>query len=194
MKHYSKLKETQISSQTLYRGVLNVKLDEVKLLNGKLGTRIYLEHRGASGILPVEDGFVYLVEQFRYPIGQATLEIPAGKREKGQSFLACAKAELKQETGLQAKKFQEILVFHPCNAFSNEVQHLYVATGLSRGETDLDEDEFINVKKIPLQKAYQMIKKGQITDAKTILTLLWYQLNGPQTKSAAAKTKQIRRK
>jgi len=194
MKHYSKLKETKISSQTLYRGVLNVKLDEVKLLNGKLGTRIYLEHRGASGILPVEDGFVYLVEQFRYPIGQATLEIPAGKREKGQSFLACAKAELKQETGLQAKKFQEILVFHPCNAFSNEVQHLYVATGLSRGETDLDEDEFINVKKIPLQKAYQMIKKGQITDAKTILTLLWYQLNGPQTKPAAAKTKQIRRK
>ena len=177
MKHYSKLKETKISSQTLYKGVLDVKLDEVALPNGHTGVRIYLKHRGASGILPVENGCVYLVEQFRYPIGAATLEIPAGKREPGQSFLACARAELKQETGLKAKTIKEILVFHPCNAFSDEVQHLYVATGLSRGKTDLDDDEFINVKKIPLKKAYQMIKNGQITDAKTILSLQWYKLN-----------------
>lgn len=177
MKHYSKLKETKISSQTLYKGILNVKLDEIKLVNGKRATRIYLQHRGASGILPVAGEYVYLVEQFRYPIGKATLEIPAGKREPGQSFLACAHAELKQETGLSAKSLKEILVFHPCNAFSDEVQHLYVATGLSRGKTDLDDDEFINVKKIPLKKAYQMIKKGEITDAKTILSLQWYKLN-----------------
>lgn len=177
MKHYSKLKETKISSQTLYKGILNVKLDEIKLVNGRRATRIYLQHRGASGVLPVEGEYVYLVEQFRYPIGKATLEIPAGKREPGQSFLACARAELKQETGLSAKSLKEILVFHPCNAFSDEVQHLYVATGLSRGKTDLDDDEFINVKKIPLKKAYQMIKKGEITDAKTILSLQWYKLN-----------------
>ena len=177
MKHYSKLKETKISSQTLYKGVLDVKLDEVKLLNGKASTRIYLKHRGASGILPVEGEDVYLVEQFRYPIGKATLEIPAGKREPGQSFLACARAELKQETGLRARSFTEILVFHPCNAFSNEVQHLYVATGLSHGKTHLDADEFINVRKIPLKKAYSLIKNGQITDAKTILSLQWYRLN-----------------
>ncbi|MBR4592623.1 MAG: NUDIX hydrolase [Elusimicrobiaceae bacterium] len=180
MKHYSKLKEIKISSQTLYKGVLDVKLDEVKLVNGHTNVRIFLKHRGASGILPVEDGYVYLVEQFRYPIGKTTLEIPAGKREPGQSFLACARAELKQETGLRAKSLQEILVFHPCNAFSDEVQHLYIATGLSRGRTDLDDDEFINVKKIPLQKAYRMIRSGEITDAKTILTLQWYQLNHKQ--------------
>ena len=177
MKHYSKLKETKISTKTLYKGVLNVKLDGVKLLNGATSTRIYFEHQGASGILPVEDGYVYLVQQYRYPIGQVTWEIPAGKREKGQSFLACARAELKQETGLSAKSIKEIMVFHPCNAFSSEVQHLYVATGLSRGETDPDEDEFLNVQKFPLKKAYQMVKKGEITDAKTILTLQWYQLN-----------------
>ena len=177
MKHYSKLKETKISSQTLYKGVLDVKLDEVKLVDGHKSVRIYLKHRGASGILPVENGFVYLVEQFRYPIGAATLEIPAGKREPGQNFLACARAELKQETGLTAKSLKEILVFHPCNAFSNEVQHLYVATGLSRGKTDSDDDEFINVKKLPLKKAYQMIKSGKITDAKTILALQWYKMN-----------------
>lgn len=166
-----------MSSQTLYKGVLDVKLDEIKLPNGKTGTRIYLKHRGASGILPVQDGYVYLVEQFRYPIGMSTLEIPAGKREPGQTFLTCARAELKQETGLSARCLKEILTFHPCNAFSDEVQHLYVATGLSRGKTDLDEDEFINVKKIPLKKAYAMIKSGKITDAKTILSLQWYKMN-----------------
>lgn len=177
MKHYSKLKETKISSHTLYKGVLDVKLDEVKLINGNKSTRIYLKHRGASGILPVENGYVYLVEQYRYPIGQATLEIPAGKREPGQSFLACARTELEQETGLKAKRVKEIFEFHPCSAFSNEVQHLYVATGLSRGKKNLDADEFINVKKIPLKKAYAMIKSGQITDGKTILSLQWYKLN-----------------
>ncbi|MBO5011186.1 MAG: NUDIX hydrolase [Elusimicrobiaceae bacterium] len=105
MKHYSKLKETKISSKLLYKGVLNVRLDRVKLLNGNTSTRIYFEHHGASGILPVEDGQVYLVQQYRYPIRQVTWEIPAGKREKGQSFLACARAELKQETGLTPSEY-----------------------------------------------------------------------------------------
>ncbi len=177
MKHYSKLKETKISSKLLYKGVLNVRLDGVKLLNGNTSTRIYFEHHGASGILPVEDGHVYLVQQYRYPIRQVTWEIPAGKREKGQSFLACARAELKQETGLTARSLKEALVFHPCNAFSDEEQHLYVATGLKRGKDCPDEDEFLNVQKFPLEKAYKMVEKGEITDAKTILMLQWYQLH-----------------
>lgn len=177
MKHYSKLKETKISSKLLYKGVLNVRLDGVKLLNGNTSTRIYFEHRGASGILPVEDGHVYLVQQYRYPIRQATWEIPAGKREPGQTYLACARAELKQETGLKAKSLKEAMVFHPCNAFSNEEQHLYVATGLTRGKDCPDEDEFLNVQKFPLEKAYKMVEKGEITDAKTILMLQWYQLH-----------------
>ena len=177
MKHYSKLKETKISSKTLFRGVLGVKLDEVKLLNGRTSTRLYFDHHGASGILPVENGNVYLVQQYRYPIRQATWEIPAGKREKGQSFLACARAELKQETGLTAKSLKEIMVFHPCNAFSNEEQHLYLATGLTRGKDQPDEDEFLNLQKFSLERAYKMIERGEITDAKTILTLQWYQLH-----------------
>lgn len=177
MKHYSKLKETKISSKTLYEGILNVKLDEVRLINGNTSTRLYFDHRGASGILPVEDGNVYLVQQFRYPIGQTTWEIPAGKREENQTFLMCAEAELKQETGLTAQHLREIMVFHPCNAFSNEVQHLYLATGLTRGEDQPDEDEFLNLKKFPLEEAYQMIADGRITDAKTIITLQWYQLH-----------------
>ena len=177
MKHYSKLKETKISSKTLFKGVLGVKLDEVKLLNGHTSTRIFFDHQGASGVLPIEGEDVYLVQQYRYPIKQATWEIPVGKREKGQSFLACARAELKQETGLRAKTLKEILVFHPCNAFSNEEQHLYLATGLTRGKDSPDEDEFLNLQKFPLKKVVRMIEKGEITDAKTILSIQWYLLH-----------------
>jgi len=177
MKHYNKLKETRLSSTTLFKGVLGVKLDEVRLVNGHTSTRLYFDHRGASGVLPVEGNFIYLVEQYRYPVRKATWEIPAGKREKGQTFLTCARAELKQETGLRAKTIKEVMMFHPSNAFSNEELHLFVATGLSRGEDSPDEDEFINLCKFPFEKAYQMVEKGEINDAKTIIMLQWAKLH-----------------
>ena len=177
MKHYSKLKETRISSQTLYKGVLGVKLDTVKLINGHTSTRLYLDHRGASGVLPVADGYVYLVQQYRYPVGRVTWEIPAGKREKGQTFLTCARAELKQETGMRAKSLKHVLMFNPSNAFSNEELHLFVATGLTRGKDSPDEDEFINLKKFPFEKAYKMVETGEIADAKTIIMLQWWKLH-----------------
>ena len=177
MKHYSKLKETKISTTTLYKGVLGVKLDEVRLVNGHTSTRLYFDHRGASGILPLEGDFIYLVQQYRYPVRKVTWEIPAGKREKGQTFLTCARAELKQETGLSAKSLKEVLMFHPSNAFSNEELHLFVATGLSRGKTAPDEDEFINLRKFPVEEAFAMVEKGEINDAKTIIMLQWLQLH-----------------
>jgi len=177
MKHYSKLKETKISSTTLYKGILGVKLDEVKLLNGHEAFRLYFDHLGASGVLPVDGEFVYLVQQYRYPVGKVTLELPAGKREKEQTYLQCARAELRQETGLAAKKIKEVMMFNPSNAFSNEELHLFVATGLSHGKDCPDEDEFINLKKITLKQAYQMVEKGQIHDAKTIIMLQWWKLH-----------------
>ena len=179
MKHYSKLKETKVSSKALFKGIIGVKFDTVKLINGHKATRLYLDHQGASGILPVEGEYVYLVEQYRYPVGKVTLEIPAGKREKGQTFLACARAELKQETGMQAKSIKHVLMFNPSSAFSNEQLHLFVATGLTRGKDCPDEDEFINLKKIPFTKAYHMIETGKIHDAKTILMLQWYKIHHP---------------
>lgn len=177
MKHYSKLKETRVSTRTIFKGVLGVKLDTVRLINGHTSTRLYLDHRGASGVMPLEGESVYLVQQYRYPIGKVTLEIPAGKREEGQTFLACARAELRQETGMRAKSVKHIMKFNPTNAFSNEELHLYVATGLTRGKDDPDEDEFINLKKIPLSTAYKMVEKGEICDAKTIIMLQWWKLH-----------------
>ena len=178
MKHYSKLKETKISTRTIFKGILGVKLDTVRLVNGHTSTRLYLDHKGASGVLPVEGEDVYLVQQYRYPIGKVTLEIPAGKRETGQTFLTCARAELKQETGMQAKHIKHVMMFNPSNAFSNEELHLFVATGLTRGKDCPDEDEFINLKKIPFERAYKMVEKGEICDAKTIIMLQWYKLHG----------------
>lgn len=174
MQHYSKLKESKVSSKTLYKGVVGFNKDTVKLINGKLTTRVYLAHRGASAIVPVEDGQVYLVQQYRYPIGKVTWEIPAGKREEDQTPLSCAKAELAQETGLKAAKWKKLAVFNPSNAFSTEYLHIYLAEGLKRGKDCPDEDEFLNVKKFPLEKVYQMIQSGKIQDAKTIIGLLMY--------------------
>ena len=164
-----------MSSKTLYKGVVGFNKDVVRLINGKETTRVYLAHRGASAIVPLsDDGQVYLVQQYRYPIGRVTWEIPAGKREEGQTPLSCAKAELDQETGLHADKWKKMTVFNPSNAFSTEFLHIYLAQGLKRGKDSPDEDEFLNIKKFPLEKVYRMIEKGQIQDAKTIIGLLMY--------------------
>lgn len=174
MSNYSKLKEAKVSSRHIYTGVVGFNKDIVLLPNGKKASRVYLAHRGASAIVPVEADDVYLVQQYRYPIGRATWEIPAGKFEPGQTPLACAKAELEQETGLHAAKWRKLTVFNPSNAFSTEFLHIYVATNFKCGSTHLDEDEFVNVKKFPLQHVYDMIRSGKIQDAKTIIGLLMY--------------------
>ncbi len=163
-----------MSSQPLYRGVVGFNKDIVRLINGRETSRVYLVHRGASAIVPVEAGQVYLVQQYRYPIGRTTWEIPAGKREEGQTPLSCARAELKQETGLRAKSWEKLTAFYPSSAFSSEILHIYLATGLTPGKDCPDGDEFLNVKKFPLAKAYEMIYSGKIADAKTIIGLLLY--------------------
>lgn len=173
-KHYSKLKETKLKSKTVFRGVMGFNVDTVKLINGKTATREYMDHPGASAIIAVENNKIIMVEQFRYPVKEVLLELPAGKIEKGQTPLACAKAELAQETGYRAKKFKKLISFYPASAFSNEFLHIFIAAGLTPGKTNLDEEEFVNTVKIPLKKAYKMVKQGKIKDAKTIIALLYY--------------------
>ena len=174
MKHYSKLKENKISSKTIFKGIVGVKFDTVKLVNGHKATRLYLDHQGASAVLPVEGEYIYLVQQYRYPVGRVTLELPAGKREKSQTFLACARAELKQETGMRAKSLKHVLMFNPSNAFSNEELHLFIATGLTRGEDCPDEDEFIHTVRMPLAEALEKVSDNTIVDGKTVTALLLY--------------------
>ncbi|MGB2578591.1 ADP-ribose pyrophosphatase [Elusimicrobium simillimum] len=173
-KHYNKLKEVKLSGKPIFRGVVGFNLDTVKLINGTTATREYMVHPGASAVLPItNDGKVVLVQQYRYPVKSTTWEIPAGKAKKGQSPLACAKAELKEETGYSGK-VKKLISFHPCCAFSDELLHVFIATDLKAGKTNPDEDEFLNVRLFPFKTALKMIEKGEIKDAKTIIALTMY--------------------
>lgn len=176
MTHYSKLVERKIKSKTIYRGVTGFNVDTVKLINGKTSSREYMLHPGASAVLAFVGGKVLFVEQYRYPVKKVTLELPAGKMKKGQSPLSCARAELEEETGYKAGRVKKMLSFHTSVAFSNEVLHVYLAEGLKRGKTRLDEDEFVNVKLIDFKTALKMVKEGKITDSKTVIALLYYQV------------------
>ena len=173
-KHYNKLLERKVSSKTIYNGVVGFKVDTVRLINGALSKREYMQHPGASAVLAVENGKVLFVEQYRYPVKKVMLEIPAGKLKPRQTPLSCAKAELKEETGYTAKSIKKFLTFNTSAAFADEDLHIFIASGLKAGKTHLDDDEFVNVKWLPLPRVYKMIKDGQITDSKTLIALLYY--------------------
>jgi ADP-ribose pyrophosphatase len=113
-----------------------------------------------------------MVRQFRKPIDQESLEIPAGKLDKGEDPLECAKRELKEETGLDTKDIKHLMEIHSTPGFSNEILHMYVAKDLYEGESCADEDEFISAEKYPVNTLVDMILKNEISDAKTIIGIL----------------------
>ncbi len=180
-----KLVEKQISTKQLYDGVLlNAWKDEVKLPDGSVSHREYLKHPGASAILPVfEDGSVLLIGQYRYPLKQAFLEVPAGKLDSGEPPLDTAVRELKEETGLSAKQWHKVGLFHPCIGYSDEVIHIYTAWNLSESGINTDDDEFLSYHIVHFSEALAMVEDGSITDSKTIITLLrcknWWDHSGP---------------
>lgn len=173
-KYYSKLTEKKVSQKKIYEGVISFFKDEVELINGQKASRVYTKHPGASAVVPLtKEGKIIFVEQYRYPVGKITLEIPAGKLKPKQSPLACAKAELKEETGFSAGKWQKMLAFYPSTAFSTEILHIFFAKDLKKGSQHLDEDEFVNTKELTLARSLEYIKKGKIKDSKTIIALLY---------------------
>src|SRR5437879_2901745 len=119
------------------------RVDHIRLPDGKTGAREYLTHPGAVGVLAfARPDRLLLIKQYRYPIGQFTYEIPAGKLAKGEDPLACVKRELEEETGFVAKKIRRMASFWPTAAFSNEVIHLYVAQDLRPTQMNPDDDEY----------------------------------------------------
>ena len=172
---YEDLIETKIASEDVFDGVLlHVKKDTVKLPNGRTATREWIKHPGASSVIPVfPDGSIILVRQYRYPIDQVTLEVPAGKLDApDEDPLVCAERELSEETGYTAEKITKLTTIATTVGFSNEHIHLYVATGLTPGKQHTDEDEFINVVKVPLAEAVAMATDGRIVDAKSVISIL----------------------
>jgi ADP-ribose pyrophosphatase len=165
--------EKTISSQPIYDGrIIKVKVDEVLLPNGRTAKREIVNHQGAVAVLPLTtDGRMVAVRQFRKPLERTIVEIPAGKLEPGEEPLACAKRELEEETGYQAAKYDHLSSFYTSPGFADEIMHLYVATGLTKGESRPDEDEFVEVLELTLEEAKELHRTGEICDAKTVAAL-----------------------
>lgn len=167
--------EKKISSEEIFKGhLLHVFKDEVELPNGNTATREWIKHPGASSIIPLlPDNQIILVRQYRYPVAQVTLEVPAGKLDKaGEDPLICARRELSEETGYTAGKIWKLTTIATTVGFSNEVIHLYAASDLTPGKIHPDEDEFINTVKMPLTAALQLVETGKIIDSKSIISIL----------------------
>ena len=172
---YEDLIESRIRSEEIFDGtLLHVLRDTVRLPNGKEAVREWIRHPGAAAVLPVlPNRNAILVRQYRYPIGKVTLEIPAGKLDdEGEDPLHCAQRELSEETGYTAERYDKLTTIATTVGFSNEYIHLYLARGLSSGTQHTDEDEFVNVVQIPFTQAVDMVKTGEIIDAKTVISLM----------------------
>lgn len=167
--------EKKLEGKEVYSGkILHVMVDRVELPDGKEATREYVGHPGAVCVVPInEKGEVLCVRQFRYTHGRVFLEIPAGKLEPGETNrVAAALRELREETGARCEHLTYIGDFIPSPAILGEVISMYIAEGLTMGETDPDDDEFIDVEAIPLDKLANMCVRGKIQDGKTIAAVL----------------------
>ncbi len=164
------LEEKQLSAEYIYKGkIINLRRDEALLPNGNTALREVVEHPGGVCVVALTDNNeVLMVKQFRYPYSEVILEIPAGKRDhQGEDPLECGIRELKEETGATAKNFFFLGELYPSPGYVDEVIWMYGATELSFGETCPDEDEFLDIEKIPLDILVDRIMSGEIKDAKT---------------------------
>ena len=170
-----KLKEKVYKKNKIYNGkAINFCKDDIILPNGNKAIREYIDHPGAVAIVPfINKTDIIMVKQYRYPVDKITYEIPAGKLDKKESLLKCAKRELKEETGYTAKQIKKLTSFYPSTAFSNEELIIYTAKNLVPGKQNPDDDEFIERVTVPFKQALQMIKQGKIKDAKTVIALLY---------------------
>lgn len=169
------LTETMIDRKEIFDGhVIHVVCDTVTLPDGKSATREVCLHVGAVCIIPLlSDGTVLMERQFRYPHGRVFLEIPAGKLNfAGENPLEAAKRELREETGAIAGKYTYLGELIPSPAVLSEKIQMYLAEDITFDTQQLDEDEFLEVEKIPLKELYDMVMRGEISDAKTQIAVL----------------------
>ena len=177
-------KETELNRENIYNGqILDLFKLEVKTEDGFIQNREILKHNGGACIValtPEEE--VYLVRQYRIAVDDFTLEVPAGKLEKGEEPESCAIRELEEECGLKTDSIELISKIYPTPGYSNEIIYIYYADSFSQSEQNLDQGEFVQIEKYPLIEAIKMIQLGKIKDAKTIIALqtAWIKRNFKQ--------------
>ncbi|MBQ4631238.1 MAG: NUDIX hydrolase [Clostridia bacterium] len=168
------IKENTTKRNTIYKGrVLEYVVDTVELENGLEAEREMVFHPGGVGVIAIDsEGYVYLVRQFRKPYDTDILEIPAGKLDKNETPEACGRRELEEETGLLAKKLISLGEIYPSVGYTNEIIRIFLATEFECGKSSPDEDEFVDVVKIPFAELVKMVMNGEIKDAKTVVAAL----------------------
>jgi ADP-ribose pyrophosphatase len=171
------LREHTVTSEQAYRGhFLDVRRDQVRLPDGAGAQREYIVHPGAAMVVPLlDDGRVVVERQWRYPLARVMLEFPAGKLDAGEPPLACAVRELAEETGYRAAEWARAGLLHNAIAYSTEGIEVWFARGLTLGERALDAGEFLDVASASVDELDAMARCGELTDAKTLIGLLWLQ-------------------
>jgi len=168
--------ERVVSSRTLYRGkILDLRLDEVLISSGRRVRKEIVVHPGASAILPIiEPRKILMVRQYRHPVGEVLLEIPAGTLKPGEDPMACAARELEEETGYRAGKLAHLITVYPTPGYSSEILHIYLARDLRRGVQAPEMDENISIVEMSINQVLDGIRDGKIRDSKTIVATLYY--------------------
>ncbi len=171
------LRETRVDTNVVFRGaLLEVRRDTVRLPGGREAGREYIVHPGAVVVVPLlDDGRLVMERQFRYPLGRVLLELPAGKIDAGEGTLATAVRELAEETGYRAREWARAGVMHTAVAYSDECIEIWFARGLSLGEQRLDDGEHLDVVCVDPADLDAMGARGEVTDAKTLVGLMWLQ-------------------
>ena len=171
------LREDTLESRQVYRGkLLDVRCDTVRLPNGGTAQREYIVHPGAVMVVAMLDGGRLVIErQYRHPVSRVMLEFPAGKIDPGEATLRCAVRELAEETGYRAREWARAGILHNAIGYSNEGIEIWFARGLTAGERALDHGEFLDVSTATLDELLVLANQGELTDAKTLIGLLWLQ-------------------
>ena len=166
--------EKTISSQSIFKGVIvDLRVDQIQLPNGDSSIREVVSHPGGVCVVPYhDDGTVTVVKQFRYPFGQVVTELPAGKLERGEDPRPAALRELEEEVGVTCGELTDLGRLYLSPGFSTEVLHMYLARQLRQGACHPDEDEFLEVERVPFSALAEQVLSGAITDAKTVALVL----------------------